>query len=72
MKKKTGYVLLISVAALVGNFVAPVFAQETAASKGGDELSEVIVTARRTEENVQDVPISIAVFNQQQLSTEIS
>jgi iron complex outermembrane receptor protein len=31
-------------------------------------LSEVIVTARRVEERVQDVPISITVFNQQQLS----
>jgi iron complex outermembrane recepter protein len=31
-------------------------------------LSEIIVTARRTEERLQDVPISITVFNQQQLS----
>ncbi len=31
-------------------------------------LSEVIVTARRVEERLQDVPISISVFNQQQLN----
>ena len=31
-------------------------------------LSEVIVTARRVEERLQDVPISITVFNQQQLN----
>ncbi len=31
-------------------------------------MSEIIVTARRVEERVQDVPISIAVFNQQQLT----
>jgi iron complex outermembrane recepter protein len=31
-------------------------------------LDEVIVTARRVEERLQDVPISITVFNQEQLS----
>src|SRR5580693_3952675 len=31
-------------------------------------LSEIIVTARRVEERLQDVPISISVFNQQQLN----
>src|ERR1700719_2048988 len=33
-------------------------------------LSEIIVTARRVEERLQDVPISITVFNQQQLSQQ--
>ncbi len=33
-----------------------------------DEVSEVVVTARRVEERLQDVPISISVYNQQQLS----
>jgi iron complex outermembrane receptor protein len=32
-------------------------------------ISEVIVTARRVEERLQDVPISITVFNQDQLTT---
>jgi len=32
-----------------------------------DELGSIIVTARRVEERLQDVPISISVFNQQQL-----
>ena len=32
-------------------------------------MSEVIVTARRVEERLQDVPISITVFNQQQLTS---
>jgi iron complex outermembrane recepter protein len=31
-------------------------------------LTEIIVTARRVEERLQDVPISITVFNQQQLA----
>lgn len=42
----------------------PVMAQSQATT---DELT-IVVTARRTEERLQDVPISITVFNQQQLS----
>jgi iron complex outermembrane receptor protein len=44
----------------------PAAAQTASADDSG--LSEIIVTARRTEERLQDVPISISVFNQQQLS----
>ncbi|HEX7873450.1 MAG TPA: TonB-dependent receptor [Sphingobium sp.] len=33
-----------------------------------DDPTTIIVTARRTEERLQDVPISITVFNQKQLS----
>lgn len=39
-----------------------------AADDTTDALPEVIVTARRVEEKLQDVPISITVFNQDQLS----
>jgi iron complex outermembrane recepter protein len=57
---------------LVGLAIAalePAFATRVAAAEAdsGDELSQIIVTARRAEENLQDVPISITVFNQQQL-----
>jgi len=39
------------------------------ATKSGDvDMSEIIVTARRVEERLQDVPISISVYNQQQLT----
>jgi len=44
---------------------APGLAQSTV---GPGDLSEIIVTARRVEERLQDVPISITVFNQQQLA----
>jgi iron complex outermembrane receptor protein len=49
---------------------AQVASSSAAAPSAGadDELSEIIVTARRVEERLQDVPISITVFNQQQLS----
>jgi len=47
---------------------------QTAAAKAStattypDAASDIIVTARRVEERLQDVPISITVFNQQQVS----
>jgi iron complex outermembrane receptor protein len=70
------YVLRRFVAAALGlSVVAPTFAQNAqSASAGaqvptqGVELSEIIVTARRVEERLQDVPISITVFNQEQLT----
>lgn len=40
---------------------------ETQAVSAGD-LTEIIVTARRVEERAQDVPISMTIFNQRQLS----
>ena len=52
--------LKLGVATAVVATAAPAFAQDA----GGD----IIVTARRVEERLQDVPISIAVFNQDQLS----
>ncbi len=41
--------------------------QAPSASAGDDQLSEIVVTARRVEERLQDVPISITVFNEAQL-----
>jgi iron complex outermembrane receptor protein len=46
---------------------APAPAQETA-SAAGEGAADIIVNARRVEERLQDVPISITVFNQQQLT----
>jgi iron complex outermembrane receptor protein len=45
---------------------APAFAQTDAGA--GRTLDDIIVTARRVEERLQDVPISITVFNQEQLA----
>src|SRR5258708_34577390 len=62
-------------AALASSVAVPAFAQNTQTANAGAEapsqgveLTEVIVTARRVEERLQDVPISITVFNQEQLS----
>jgi len=43
-------------------------AGEARAQAGGTVLQDVVVTARRVEERLQDVPISITVFNQETLS----
>ncbi|HEY0959706.1 MAG TPA: TonB-dependent receptor [Novosphingobium sp.] len=59
--KKT---LLLSAALGCGIAAVPAFAQADDGASTGD----IIVTARRVEERLQDVPISIAVFNQEQLS----
>jgi len=54
---------LLCVAAALGvGFIATAIAQTS------DEIGEITVTARRMEERLQDVPISMTVFNQQQLS----
>lgn len=56
-------------AALSFCFAGPALGQQ-AGTATGDELglSEIVVTARRVEERLQDVPISITVFNPQQLA----
>jgi iron complex outermembrane recepter protein len=43
-------------------------APSRATASSGDDLSEIIVTARRVEERAQDVPISMTIFNQRQLT----
>jgi len=41
---------------------------EEASDSADNDIGEVIVTARRVQERLQDVPISITVFNQDQLT----
>jgi iron complex outermembrane receptor protein len=44
------------------------FAQDLPARAEAAEPGDIVVTARRSEERLQDVPISITVFNQEQLA----
>ncbi|TAL00445.1 MAG: TonB-dependent receptor, partial [Rhodospirillaceae bacterium] len=58
---------------LAFGLAVPAFAQTAPAAKSSvgdmsDASENIIVTARRVEERLQDVPISMTVFNQQQLS----
>jgi iron complex outermembrane receptor protein len=58
--------LLCGTATILTICAVPAFAQDAApAADAGD----IVVTARRVEERLQDVPISITVFNQEQLSS---
>jgi hypothetical protein len=55
---------LLGVVASV-SLASVVLAQSTA---GDGSLTEIVVTARRTEERLQDVPIAISVLDRQQLT----
>ena len=57
--------ILLAGAASSGLFGLPAFAQsngqQVAQAGGGDKIEEVVVTARKREENVQNVPIAVSV-----------
>ena len=58
--------LLGSAAPLAAMLVTmPLHAQETASDQGG--IEEIVVTAQRREENLQNVPISVSAFSGAQL-----
>lgn len=53
----------------MGSMAAPVVAQDELSDESFDDmLDEVIVTAQRKSENVQDVPISMTVFSEEQIA----
>jgi iron complex outermembrane receptor protein len=62
MQRAKLFARLLATTAILSGVSTVAAAQET--------IGEVIVTARRTEERLQDVPISITVFNQEQLSRQ--
>ena len=59
--------IALSASALTSVWAFPALAQDTAADDAAT-AGDIIVTARRTEERMLDVPISITVYNQEQLS----
>jgi iron complex outermembrane recepter protein len=54
-------------AVLMSGMGGTAWAQDAAAEGAAVDAGEIIVTARRTEERLQDVPISITVYSQEQL-----
>ena len=65
MNKLRDQSVLVAMGLLGLNIATPALAQES--GHGASALEEVVVTARRREELLQDVPISMTVFNQRQL-----
>ncbi len=63
MKKSISHSVAVATALLAGLPAGVTLAQERAATV----LEEIVVTARRREERLQDVPISMTVFSQDQL-----
>ena len=65
----TALTSFVAVPALAQN--APRNAPQNAqgADEGNGNGNDIVVTARRVEEKLQDVPISITVFNQEQLTS---
>ncbi|MCW1430750.1 TonB-dependent receptor [Novosphingobium sp. JCM 18896] len=61
-----GSITCALVATTALTWMTPALAQDEANS--GAAAGDIIVTARRTEERLQDVPISMTVFNQEQVT----
>ncbi len=61
--------MLLAATALGMGIATPAWAQDTGGTEeGATSGADIIVTARRSEERLQDVPISITVFNQEALA----
>ena len=61
---KSGSALLVLIAA------APILAQTTAPAEKEGGITDIVVTAQRRAENVQDVPIAISAFSSDQLRAQ--
>lgn len=53
----------VSVAALAAAIAMPAHAQDQADSEPGGGIAQIVVTAQKRAENVQDVPIAISAFS---------
>lgn len=68
MKRSYYYAATALAPVLMAGIAAPVAAQDRP-RPAADASGDIIVTARRSEESLQDVPISITVLDQQQLAS---
>ncbi|MCA3746759.1 MAG: TonB-dependent receptor, partial [Phenylobacterium sp.] len=65
-------VLLLSTASAAAMFVAlPAAAQDGPSDQAVTRVDEIIVTAQRREQNIQDVPIAVTAFTDTQLEVAI-
>ncbi len=66
--KKLRTVSFLMMSAAMASLTAPAIAQQ-ASSQPTAQIEEVVVTARRRAENVQDVPVAVTAFQGRQLET---
>ncbi len=59
---------LFAATALSMSYAMPALAQEEAQADTASSANDIVVTAQRVEQKLQDVPISITVFNQEKLN----
>jgi iron complex outermembrane receptor protein len=66
----TSVALAVFLVLVLGLTATPTRAQNSPGSSdsSSEDIAAIVVTARRVEERLQDVPISITVFNQEQLT----
>lgn len=57
----------VSLAVLAAALATPAFAQDDASTQNEGGIREIVVTAQKRAENVQDVPIAISAFDSQAL-----
>lgn len=58
---------LVGVAALASLSASPTWAQQLSQTTASSGLEEIVVTARRREENIQSVPVAITAFTSEDL-----
>jgi iron complex outermembrane recepter protein len=66
--RKIAYAAAVSLAAL--NWSVPSLAQDADSEEDAANEFDIVVTAQRREENVQDVPIAISAFSAEQLAAQ--
>lgn len=64
--RSTASMVAIAVAATMGSAM-PTFAQEAPQASDASEVDEIVVSARRTDEKLIDVPLAVAVVSGEQL-----
>ena len=57
-------------AAVLSALAVPAFAQQQTAQQGGTVIEELVVTAQKREEALQDVPIAVSAFSQDSLEAQ--